>query len=149
MNHLRTLAFLAALGAAAPQSADAAFVRQKTEAAVTSSVARTQSHIAVAPEAAPSSASLQAAKAVRENRRFMHRLQNRLSAAAGKSQIVALLLTALVIGIHRFYLGYTWQGVVQLLTFGGFGIWTFIDAVRIAIGSLQPKDDSYDNGWSL
>lgn len=63
----------------------------------------------------------------------------------GKSQLIALLLVLLVggIGIHRFYLGYTWQGVVQLLTFGGCGVWTLIDLVRIITGDLTPKDDSY------
>lgn len=67
-------------------------------------------------------------------------------ASSGKSQITAALLCWLVgiIGIHRFYLGYTWQGVVQILTLGGLGIWTLIDLIRIIIGDLQPKDGSYD-----
>lgn len=62
-----------------------------------------------------------------------------------KSQIAAILLCLLVgvIGIHRFYLGYTWQGVLQILTFGAFGIWTLIDLVRIVTGELQPKNGSY------
>ncbi|MEY4926247.1 MAG: hypothetical protein RI894_683, partial [Bacteroidota bacterium] len=48
------------------------------------------------------------------------------TAGGGKSQLIALILCLLVgiIGIHRFYLGYIWQGVVQLLTAGVFGIWT-------------------------
>jgi TM2 domain-containing membrane protein YozV len=69
------------------------------------------------------------------------------SAKAGdKSQIVALLLVIFVgaLGIHRFYLGYTWQGVVQLLTLGGLGIWTLIDLVRIITGSLKPKNGEYN-----
>src|SRR5690606_31721046 len=39
-------------------------------------------------------------------------------ANSGKSQVAALLLCFFIgiIGIHRFYLGYTWQGVVQILT---------------------------------
>lgn len=62
-----------------------------------------------------------------------------------KSQLVALLLVLFVggIGIHRFYLGYTWQGVVQLLTFGGCGVWSLIDLIRIITGDLTPKDGSY------
>jgi TM2 domain-containing membrane protein YozV len=66
-------------------------------------------------------------------------------AGSGKSQVTALLLVIFlgVLGIHRFYLGYIWQGVVQLLTFGGFGIWALIDLVRIITGDLQPKDGSY------
>lgn len=64
----------------------------------------------------------------------------------GKSQIVALILVALVggLGIHRFYLGYTWQGIVQLLTLGGCGIWALIDLVRIITGDLKPKDGEYE-----
>ncbi len=66
--------------------------------------------------------------------------------AGSKSWIAALLLTWFlgVLGIGRFYLGYTWQGVVQLLTLGGLGIWVLIDFIRIIIKDLQPKDGSYD-----
>lgn len=68
------------------------------------------------------------------------------AAAGGKSQVLALILCALVggIGIHRFYLGYTWQGVVQLLTLGACGIWSLIDLIRIITGDLKPKNGNYD-----
>lgn len=64
---------------------------------------------------------------------------------SGKSQLVALLLAIFVggIGIHRFYLGYTGIGVIQLLTAGGCGIWALIDLVRIITGDLQPKWGKY------
>lgn len=67
--------------------------------------------------------------------------------SGSKSWIVALLLAFFLggIGIHRFYLGYTWQGVVQLLTLGGFGIWALIDFIRIIIRDLEPKDGSYED----
>ena len=70
---------------------------------------------------------------------------NNSEVSSGKSQIVALLLCWAVgiIGIHRFYLGYTWQGIVQILTLGGLGFWTLIDFIRIIIGSLKPKNGSY------
>ena len=66
-------------------------------------------------------------------------------AASGKSQVTALLLCIFlgVLGIHRFYLGYIWQGIVQLVTLGGFFVWWIIDLVRIITGELQPKDGSY------
>ncbi|MBK8623637.1 MAG: TM2 domain-containing protein [Saprospiraceae bacterium] len=66
-------------------------------------------------------------------------------AGSGKSQLIALILVIAVggLGIHRFYLGYIWQGVVQLLTAGGCGIWWIIDLIRIITGDLQPKDGSY------
>lgn len=66
--------------------------------------------------------------------------------SGGKSQVIALLLCALIggLGIHRFYLGYTWQGIVQLLTLGGCGIWSLIDLIRIIMGTLKPKYDEYE-----
>ena len=72
-------------------------------------------------------------------------LSSPAAVGSGKSQIVALILALVVggLGIHRFYLGYIWQGVVQLLTLGGFGIWALIDLIRIITGDLQPKDGSY------
>jgi TM2 domain-containing membrane protein YozV len=64
----------------------------------------------------------------------------------GKSQVIALILVLVVggLGIHRFYLGYTWQGIVQLLTAGGCGIWALIDLIRIITGDLKPKDGEYE-----
>lgn len=65
---------------------------------------------------------------------------------SSKSQIVALLLAFFVgaLGIHRFYLGYTTIGLIQLLTAGGCGIWALIDFIRILFGDLQPMDGEYD-----
>ncbi len=66
--------------------------------------------------------------------------------AGNKSWIATLLLCFFLggLGIHRFYLGYTWQGIVQLLTLGGLGIWVLIDFIRIIIKDLKPKDGEYD-----
>lgn len=63
-----------------------------------------------------------------------------------KDQTLAAVLAFFLgaIGVHRFYLGYTWQGIVQILTLGGLGIWALIDFIRICIGDLEPKDGSYD-----
>ncbi|HUQ97057.1 MAG TPA: NINE protein, partial [Chitinophagaceae bacterium] len=43
------------------------------------------------------------------------KVSKKAAAAEGKSQVTALLLCLFLggLGIHRFYLGYTWQGVVQ------------------------------------
>lgn len=64
----------------------------------------------------------------------------------GKSQVIALILCILVgtLGVHRFYLGYTWQGIVQLLTLGVCGIWSLIDLIRIITGDLKPKNGEYE-----
>ena len=42
-----------------------------------------------------------------------------------------------VLGIHRFYLGYTLIGFIQLLTFGGFLIWAIIDFIRLIADSVK------------
>ncbi|HUC96306.1 MAG TPA: TM2 domain-containing protein [Candidatus Saccharimonadales bacterium] len=42
-------------------------------------------------------------------------------------------------GIDRFYLGKIWTGILKLLTFGGFGLWTIIDLVLIMSGSMRDK----------
>ena len=63
----------------------------------------------------------------------------------GKSQVVALVLVLLVgvLGIHRFYLGYTGIAIAQLLSLGGCGIWALVDLIRIITGDLKPKDGDY------
>jgi len=78
------------------------------------------------------------------------------AAKGSKSQIVALVLSIVLggLGIHRFYLGYTWIGIAQiLLALTSFLIvpgiallaWVLIDIIRIATGKLGPKDGSaYD-----
>ena len=59
-----------------------------------------------------------------------------------KSKITAILLCFFLggLGIHRFYLGYTLIGVIQLLTFGGFLIWAILDLIRLIIGSLKDSE---------
>lgn len=72
-------------------------------------------------------------------------LSSPAASSSGKSQLVALLLCIFVggIGIHRFYLGYTTEGILQILTLGGCGIWALIDLIRIATGDLKPKGGEY------
>ncbi|HEX6109986.1 MAG TPA: TM2 domain-containing protein [Ktedonobacteraceae bacterium] len=43
------------------------------------------------------------------------------------------------LGVHRFYTGRVVSGILQLLTFGGFGIWALIDLIMIYTDSF--KDD--------
>tara|TARA_Y100000590_G_C15451508_1_gene912875 strand:+ start:510 stop:707 length:198 start_codon:yes stop_codon:yes gene_type:complete len=60
-----------------------------------------------------------------------------------KSKLTAILLCFFLgsLGIHRFYLGYTLIGVIQLLTFGGLLIWVIVDLIRLIIGSLKDYED--------
>ncbi|MER5170908.1 TM2 domain-containing protein [Thioclava sp. GXIMD2076] len=44
------------------------------------------------------------------------------------------------LGVHRFYLGRIFTGILMLITFGGLGIWTLIDFVRLVVGSLKDKN---------
>jgi TM2 domain-containing membrane protein YozV len=69
------------------------------------------------------------------------------SKTTSKSQLVALLLCFFlgVLGIHRFYLGYTGIGVLMLLTGGLCGILTLIDFIRIILGDLGPRGGEYDD----
>ncbi|NOY25125.1 MAG: TM2 domain-containing protein [Oligoflexia bacterium] len=61
---------------------------------------------------------------------------------APKQKMVALLLAFILgpLGVHRFYLGRTGTGVIQLLTFGVCGIWSTIDLVMIALGKMTDAD---------
>ena len=43
------------------------------------------------------------------------------------------------LGVDRFYLGKFWTGLLKLLTFGGFGLWTLIDLTIIMTGSMRDK----------
>ncbi len=54
-----------------------------------------------------------------------------------KSKIVAGLLELFVgnLGVGRFYLGHTGIGVAQLLTCGGLGVWSLIDAIMMFMGA--------------
>lgn len=59
-----------------------------------------------------------------------------------RSKIAAGLLGLFLgaYGVHRFYLGYPGIGLAMLLTCGGCGIWSFIDAILVFSGSVPDGD---------
>lgn len=63
--------------------------------------------------------------------------------APQKSWIATVLLCQFLgtLGVHRFYTGRIISGIFQLLTFGGFGIWAFVDLIMIISGDFK---DSYN-----
>ena len=41
------------------------------------------------------------------------------------------------LGVHRFYTGHVFTGLLQLFTFGGFGIWVLVDLIMIYTDSFR------------
>ncbi|MFT2815581.1 TM2 domain-containing protein [Leifsonia sp. A12D58] len=62
-------------------------------------------------------------------------------AVSNKSFVANWLLALLLgtLGIDRFYLGKIGTGILKLITFGGFGIWTLIDLILALTGSTRDK----------
>jgi hypothetical protein len=55
--------------------------------------------------------------------------------------LITLLLCLFLgtLGIHRFYSGHIFTGILQLVTFGGLGIWWLYDLIMIAFGKFKTK----------
>jgi TM2 domain-containing membrane protein YozV/predicted Ser/Thr protein kinase len=52
-----------------------------------------------------------------------------------------------IFGAHRFYVGKIGTGILQLFTFGGFGIWTIIDWILILCKSFTDKNGVRITRW--
>ncbi|HET7800186.1 MAG TPA: NINE protein [Humibacillus xanthopallidus] len=66
-----------------------------------------------------------------------------------RSRLAAALLCFFVgvLGVHRFYVGKVGTGVLQLLTFGGLGIWALVDLILILVGTFRDKQDRVLLNW--
>ena len=53
-----------------------------------------------------------------------------------------------VFGFHRFYVGKIGTGILQLVTFGGLGIWALIDFIMIIIGAFTDKEGNKITQWT-
>lgn len=67
-----------------------------------------------------------------------------------KRILPALLLCFFLgcLGVHRFYVGKVGTGILQLLTFGGFGIWALIDFIMIIVGAFTDKAGNKITQWT-
>ena len=53
-----------------------------------------------------------------------------------------------VFGAHRFYVGKPGTAILQILTLGGFGIWSFIDLIYIIIGEFTDGQGNKITQWT-
>ena len=59
--------------------------------------------------------------------------------------LVTLLLCFFLgfLGIHRFYVGKSGTGFLQIITIGGLGIWVLVDLIMIVMGKFTDKEGNF------
>jgi TM2 domain-containing membrane protein YozV len=50
-------------------------------------------------------------------------------------------------GLHRFYTGKQFTGLLMLLTFGGLGLWMYVDTALIIMGKFTDKQGKRITTW--
>jgi TM2 domain len=70
-----------------------------------------------------------------------------------RSRAVALILALAVpvglLGLPRFYVGRWQSGLLQLVSFGGMGIWWLYDLVLICAGEFRDADERRLRRWTV
>jgi len=51
-------------------------------------------------------------------------------------------------GVHRFYVGKFFTGILMILTLGGLGIWVLVDFIIIIIGSFTDRQGNKIKQWT-
>jgi len=66
-----------------------------------------------------------------------------------KNRTVALILCTFFgwLGLHRFYVDKLGTGLTMMFTFGGFGIWYFIDFIWLIAGTFEDKEGRLLHNW--
>jgi TM2 domain-containing membrane protein YozV len=78
-------------------------------------------------------------------------MQGGLTLHGSEKRILPAFLLCFTLGLfgaHRFYAGKIGTGILQLCTFGGFGIWTLVDMVMIITGSFKDKEGEKIVDWT-
>lgn len=72
------------------------------------------------------------------------------AAASDKRILPAFLLCFFlgVFGVHRFYAGKIGTGILELITFGGFGIWWLVDIILLVTGSFTDGSGQKITEWT-
>ena len=68
-------------------------------------------------------------------------IQNKKGVCMKKNYLITLLLAIFLgmFGVHRFYVGKVWTGIIYLLTAGIFGVGYIIDIVLIILGKFTDE----------
>lgn len=53
-----------------------------------------------------------------------------------------------VFGVHRFYTRRPILGILQLITFGGFGLWALVDHIMLAWGTFTDSGGNRITRWT-
>ena len=66
-----------------------------------------------------------------------------------KSRAAALILLLLVgwLGVHRFYVGKIFSGILYLLTFGFVGVGLLVDLIMLLVGSFRDRHGLELKNW--